>query len=238
MLFRVTPAGQVTSLLSIRKPGRLIQGTDGSLYGTTAAGGTSDHGTVFRVSPSGQLTTLHNFCGLSCPTGDSPISGVVQGSDGNLYGSTYYGGNTYYAGSLFQITPTGGFNTLYIFCAETNCTDGWGPGALTQFTDGTFYGATSGGGATNNGTIFTLSMGLGSFVAARPNFGAAGRSITILGSGFTGTTSVTFNGTPATFAVVSDTYIQAQVPEGATTGSIVVTTPNGSIASNLPFRIQ
>ncbi len=106
-----------------------------------------------------------------------------------------------------------------------------------QATNGTFYGTTQTGGTWRHGTIFALSEGLGPFVAARPSFGSKGQSITILGNNLTGATSVTFNGTPATFTVVSDTYIQAQVPAGATTGRYQVTTPKRQLSSNLPFRI-
>ncbi|MGC2477175.1 MAG: choice-of-anchor tandem repeat GloVer-containing protein [Candidatus Sulfotelmatobacter sp.] len=236
-LFQMTPAGKLTTLFSLHKPNSLIQGSDGSLYGTTGAGGKADHGIVFRLSPAGKLITLHSFCGLNCATGDSPVSGVVEGSDGNLYGTAGLAGLTYYAGALFEITSSGTFNTLYLFCSQSNCEDGWGPGALMQATNGTFYGTTEGGGTSNHGTVYTLSEGLGPFVAARPSFGSAGQSITILGNNLTGATSVTFNGTPATFTVVSDTYIQATVPAGATTGSIQVTTTNGTLSSNLPFRI-
>jgi len=236
-LFQMTPAGKLTTLYSLHKPNSLIQGSDGALYGTTAAGGSHDHGIVFRLSPAGKLTTLHSFCGLDCATGDSPMAGVIEGSDGNLFGTAGLAGLTYYAGALFQITSSGAFNTLYLFCSQSNCGDGWGPGALMQATNGTFYGTTQGGGTSNHGTVYTLSEGLGPFVAARPAFGSAGQSITVLGNNLTGATSVTFHGTPATFTVVSDTYIQATVPAGATTGSIQVATTNGMLSSNLPFRI-
>src|SRR5579872_1986911 len=236
-LFQITLGGKLTTLFSLHKPNSLIQGSDGALYGTTGAGGNADHGIVFRVSPAGKLTTLHSFCGLNCATGDSPGAGVIEGSDGNLYGSAGLAGLTYYAGALFEITSSGAFHTLYLFCSLDNCFDGWGPGQLMQATSGTFYGTTSGGGTSNHGTVYTLSEGLSPFVSARPSFGAAGQSITILGNNLTGATSVTFNGTPATFTVVSDTYIQVTVPAGATTGSIQVTLSSGMLFSNLPFRI-
>jgi uncharacterized protein (TIGR03437 family) len=80
-------------------------------------------------------------------------------------------------------------------------------------------------------------MGLGPFVEAQLNFGKVGRVVNILGNGLTGTTSVTFNGVAATFTVVSDTYIKATVPSGATTGTIEVTTPTGTLSSNVAFRV-
>ena len=104
-----------------------------------------------------------------------------------------------------------------------------------QATNGTFYGTTVGGGTAFGGTVYSLSTGLGPFVAPRPNFGAAGQVITILGNNLTGATSVTFNGTSAKFKVVSDTYIEAAVPVGATAGTIEVTTPSGTLSSNVAF---
>jgi uncharacterized protein (TIGR03437 family) len=80
-------------------------------------------------------------------------------------------------------------------------------------------------------------MGLGPFVAAVPPRDAVGHNLIILGSDLTGATSVTFNGTPATFTVVSATEIKTSVPVGATTGPLVVTTPGGTLSSNVIFRV-
>ena len=235
-IFELTPDGKLTTLGGGEAPNPLIQGGDGNLYGTMTTGGEYARGLVFRMTLAGHGTVLHNFCGVNCATGNTPFSGVVEGSDGNLYGSVAQDGLIGYAGALYEITSSGAFNTLYLFCSETNCDDGSTPGALMQDTNGTFYGTTQTGGTGAYGTIFALSEGLGPFVAARPSFGSKGQSITILGSGLTGATSLTFNGVAATFTAVSDTYIQAQVPAGATTGKIVVTTPSGELSS-LPFLI-
>lgn len=80
-------------------------------------------------------------------------------------------------------------------------------------------------------------IGLGPFVAARSGFGSVGQVVTILGNNLTGSTSVTFNGTTAKFKVVSVTYIQAQVPAGATTGMIEVTTPTETLSRNIVFLV-
>jgi hypothetical protein len=82
-------------------------------------------------------------------------------------------------------------------------------------------------------------MGLHPFVSfVGPQFsGKVGKTIEILGQGFTGTTRVSFNGAAATFKVVSDTYLTATVPAGATTGKVKVVTPNGTLFSNVPFRV-
>ena len=84
------------------------------------------------------------------------------------------------------------------------------------------------------GVLYSLSMGLGPFVSFVPplSSGKVGETIEILGQGFTGTTKVSFNGVSATFALVSDTYLTAVVPAGATTGPVTVTTPGGTLTSN------
>ena len=80
-------------------------------------------------------------------------------------------------------------------------------------------------------------MGLGPFVKTQPHFGAVGAVITIFSTDLTGATSVSFNGTPAAFEIVSATEIRTTVPAGATTGSVQVTTPGGTLASAGPFLV-
>ena len=110
-----------------------------------------------------------------------------------------------------------------------------------QATDGSFYGTTTYGGRDDChigcGTVYKLSIGLGPFVSFVRNPAKAGQAFGILGQGFTGTTSVSLNGTPASFTVVSDTYIRATVPASATTGYVTVTTPSGTLTSNVPFHV-
>jgi uncharacterized repeat protein (TIGR03803 family) len=142
--------------------------------------------------------------------------------------------------SVFEVTapPGSTLTTLYSFCPVTPCTDGTGPLAgLMQATDGNFYGTTDGGGAYGDGTVFSLSVGLGPFVKTVPTSGKVGTAVTILGNNLTGTTSVTFNGTAAAFTVVSSTEITTAVPKGATTGEVQVTTASGTLSSNVPFRV-
>ncbi len=130
----------------------LFQGTDSNFYGMTTRGGVNDTGTVFQITPDGTLTTLHGFTGGA--DGGYPLGGVIQGSDGNFYGTTSQGGanNT---GTVFQITPAGTFTTLYSFSGGT---DGAIPAAgLVQGTDSNFYGTTSIGGSNTYGTVFSIS---------------------------------------------------------------------------------
>ena len=143
--------------------GGLLQASDGNFYGTTNAGGAANFGTVFKITPSGTLTTLYSFCSKAfCADGSAPYAGLTQGRDGNLYGTTYEGGNfvqgsTY--GTIFGITTSGSLSTLYSFCAQANCTDGGYPYAgVTQGSDGNLYGVTKTGGTNNSGTVFKLTM--------------------------------------------------------------------------------
>ena len=106
-----------------------------------------------------------------------------------------------------------------------------------QATSGKFYGTTSGGGVDMSGTVFSLSVGLGPFVETRPTSGEVGTMVIILGTNLTGATSVTFDGTPAEFKVISSSEVTAEVPNGATTGMVKIKTPAGTLASNSVFRV-
>jgi len=260
-LFEITPTGQFTTLYDFctlsncldgsLPQGSLIQATDGNLYGTTAEGGTNDSGTIFKMNPAGQFNTLYNFCSVrnskfQCVDGYMPLAALVQGNDGNFYGTTALGGERGY-GNIFQFTPQGTLTSLYNYCLKGSCPDGMEPGFLMQATNGMFYGNTQIGGDINAcpsdpsgpgcGTIASLNVGLGPFIEATPNFGKVGNTTHILGNNLTGTTSVTFNGVPASFTVVNNTYIKATVPSGATAGTIQVVTPYRTLSSSAAFNV-
>lgn len=130
-------------------------------------------------------------------------------------------------------------STLHHF----DLTDGGFPtGGLVQATNGKFYGTTVRGGSSSNcgygcGTVFSLSVGLGPFVKTNPTSGKVGAKVIILGNNLKGTTSVTFNGTTAPLLKVTASAIETSVPTGATTGTVIVTTPNGTRKSNVAFRV-
>jgi uncharacterized repeat protein (TIGR03803 family) len=247
-IFSIAPAGRLTTLYSFcSKPScadgsapyaPLVQAADGNFYGTTEIGGASDDGTVFEMTPAGKLTTLYSFCSQTgCADGRSPEAGLIQATDGNFYGTTT-GGGAYGEGTIFEVSPLGILTTLYSFCSQPECADGAGStGALVQGTDGNFYGTTRDGGGFGEGTVFSLSTGLASFVKTLPTARAAGGNVTILGNNLTGATSVTFNGAAATLITVSDTAITTTVPTGATTGPVAVVTPSGTLTSNVPFQV-
>ena len=252
--FKITPAGVLKTLYSFCSKagctdgsnpwGGLIQATDGNFYGTTLNGGANSAGTIFRLTPTGKLTTIYTFCSqTNCADGANPYAGVVQANDGNFYGTTPAGGANN-AGTIFKITKAGVLTTLYNFCSQSGCADGSGPFArLVQDTNGSFYGVTSSGGTGTActggcGTIFRLVVGgLSAFVRPLTTSGKVGSTVLLQGSKLTGSTSVTFNGTPATFTVTSETLITTAVPAGATSGNIQVVTPRGTVSSNVPFTV-
>ncbi|HEV2397766.1 MAG TPA: choice-of-anchor tandem repeat GloVer-containing protein [Candidatus Sulfotelmatobacter sp.] len=244
-VFEISSAGKLTTVYNFgagTSPGGpyagIIQGSDGNFYGTTAGGGTTSFGTVYKLVGK-KLTTLYNFCSQpGCADGNYSYAGLIQATDGNFYGTTGSGVNP--GGTVFEITPSGVFTTLYTFCSQANCADGSDPyGGLLQATDGNFYGTTLQGGEQNQyGTVFKLSTGLGPFVQSVTTSGKVGAAVTILGTNLTGSTAVNFGAASASFTVNSTgSAITTTVPSGATTASITVTTPSGTLKSNATFKV-
>ena len=131
----------------------LVQGTNGSLYGTTYGGGATSAGTIFSVTTSGTQTLLHSFKG-GVNDGANPTGGLTLGTDGNFYGTTQQGG-TGSQGVVFKITPAGVLTILHNFNAGTDGTFPWGPPILAS--DGNFYGTTSGGGTKGGGIVYQIT---------------------------------------------------------------------------------
>jgi uncharacterized repeat protein (TIGR03803 family) len=132
----------------------VIQAGDRNLYGTTAYGGQYGNGTIFKITTNGALTTLYSFTGGS--DGSSPVAALIQASDGNLYGTTAYGGGAYGGdGTVFQITTNGTLTTLGWF----NGANGANPQApLVEGMDDNLYGVAQNGGPSDNGVIFRLTV--------------------------------------------------------------------------------
>src|SRR5271166_1836218 len=158
-VFKIAPMGTLTTLHSfdgsdgLQPYGGLVLATNGDSYGTTEfggpnCGGAGGDGTVFKITSSGVLTPMHDFSGTD---GSNPYATLIQAADGDLYGTTVYGGVNSVCnsgnGTVFKMTPNGALTTLYRFCSQNGCTDGAQPYAgLVQAANGNFYGTTYQGG--------------------------------------------------------------------------------------------
>ena len=153
-------------------PSALIQASDGNFYGTTYYGGVNGDGTAFRIDRFGHVTILHSFGDPNTPNdGTKPSAALIQGADGNFYGTTYYGGANSFlqGGTAFRMTTSGNVTVLHSFGASGSH-DGTNPSAaLIQGADGNFYGTTYDGGTNGNGdgTVFKLTVSA-TTVPARP----------------------------------------------------------------------
>jgi len=180
-VFKVSTSGALITLHSfditdgVNPYGALLFASDGNFYGTTNAAGActtvgAGCGTVFRISPQGDFKTLYNFClETGCPDGEFPVGGLIEGSDGNFYGTTNAGGNSICpgggCGTIYRITPSGALTTLHRF----NNTDGAYPApALVEVRKGLLYGTTAAGGANNDGTVFSITAN--GFLTTRHTF--------------------------------------------------------------------
>ena len=154
-VFCLTTNGVLTTLLSLTSfnanpQSALLQAADGNLYGTSSVGGTHNVGTIFRVTTNGALTTLASF--NQPVTGAKPVTALLQGPDGNFYGTAPSGG-AYDLGTIFKMTPAGALSPLISF-ADTNGSYPSSP--LVLGPNGDFYGTTSSGGANESGTLFSV----------------------------------------------------------------------------------
>jgi uncharacterized repeat protein (TIGR03803 family) len=249
IVYRVTPSGQYTVLYTFPagngSEGGLMQATNEWLYGTwvdSMAECPNPGGGVFAISLSGRYQSILQFPGCDLQGSIGPGAGLIEASNGLLYGSLQQLG-TFNYGSIFSLSLDG---SSFQKIAEFNFSDGadpasWGP-ALTQGSDGSLYGTTVGGGSQGGGTVFQLNLGLTpplpSVRLLQPSSGAPGATVRLTGNYLLGLTAVTFNGTPAAFTAINVNYADAVVPPGATTGPITVTTMNGSAATTTSFTVQ
>lgn len=234
-VFQVTPAGTLRMLTAFNGTNGshpvagLVQGNDGNFYGTTTYGGTNgDHGTVFQVTPAGALRTLVAFDGAN---GGNPVAGLVQGSDGNFYGTTIRGG-AHDLGTVFKVTPEGALTMLVSF----NATNGGVPcAALVEGTNGNFYGTTKFGGnlsldgGSGFGTVFQMTPDgvLTTLVAFSGDTGAIplGGLVQDSGGNFYGTTA--FGGDLSLNAGYGFGTVFRMTPAGARTTLVTFTGANG-----------
>jgi len=243
-VFEITTAGVETTLHSFIKsdganPNGWMVATGGDFYGTTGNGGANGDGTVFKMTSAGTVTTLYSFCKLaSCADGSGPTAGLMQATDGNLYGVTNNGGANGH-GAVYELTLKGVFTTLYSFCSQTSCEDGAGPqGGLMQDTNGDLYGITAYGGSSYDGVVFSISTGLKPFVTLESANGNVGAKVGILGDGFDSASVVKFNGVTATSTLTEAGLLTATVPKGATDGFVTVTTVTTTLTSTQKFIVH
>ena len=233
-VFRMTGTGQVSSVANLpgnstdfEAVGPLTLGHDGSLYGCK-------NGMAFKVDPQGTVTPLVSFTG---PNGLRPRAALIEGPDGNFYGSTYEGGdhdpdpaNPRPGGTIFRLTPAGNLTTLVSFSDAT----GTAPNsALAIGNDGCFYGTTSKGGSTDGGTVFRLTVFPPQIIGVFPGTNPEGDpQFAIVGRFFSGTTDIAVDGIPASsFAIDAPTKVTAILPPDANlNGTLFLATPLGSVA--------
>ena len=227
----------------------LLQASDGNLYGTASDGGALSTyyqcGTLFKITTKGVFTKLWDFNTTATPlNGFIPYGGLIQASDGNLYGTTQAGGGTPNSGTVYELTLGGTLSQVTSFDSTTT---GAAPQSVPlQAADGTLYITNSIDGGTNlsqsdEGTIVQIVSGLPApkpvVLKFAPASGMVGQKVTISGGSFIGTTAVSFNGTAATFKVKSTNTLTTTVPAGATTGPITVTNAGGSTTSVASFTV-
>ena len=154
--YKITmPAGMFSVLANLPGPSiaPLIAATDGNLYGTTISGGKFNDGTVFQLTRKGVLKDVYDFGTSSSSDGVTPDAPVMQGADGKLYGTTYWGGATG-LGTIYSLTTAGVYKSLHSF----NGTDGSHPqSGLVQGSDNFLYGTTLAGGGLGDGAFFKIN---------------------------------------------------------------------------------
>jgi len=276
-VFQITPAGKLTTLHNFCSVsncadgwdpvGPLVPAANGNLYGATRSGGVNLAGTLFEITPGGELTTLYAFCSLpNCADGFSPLAGLVQATSGAFYGATDGGWEGAQPdGTIFILSAgLGPFVKTQPTFAKEGATigilgQGFGDTSVVQFggvqatnikiSESSFLFATVPAGAlTGSVTVTTGATTLTSnqpfrvkpqVVSFDPPSGAVGTQVTITGTGFTQTNGVGFgDNVPAAFTVNSDTQVRATVPVGAKTGPIGVVTKGGTAISSATFTLN
>jgi uncharacterized repeat protein (TIGR03803 family) len=239
----------------------LFQATDGNFYGTASAGGSGSDGTIFKMTPGGGYSAVHNFIGTD---GKTPEMGLYQHTNGILYSATQAGGTGNDSGEFYSLNigaapfarlmPTSGKVGTSVgifgqgFTGATAVSFGGVPAVTFSVVSDTYLTATVPVGAlTGTVTVTTLGGPLASnqqfnviptISHLAPGSGPVGSTISIIGTGLTQTSAVTFGGVAATsFHVVSDSKVTGVVPTGAKTGKVVVTTAGGKATSMQTFKV-
>ncbi len=243
--------------------GGLVLATDGNFYGTTVQGGTYGYGVIFRISPAGDFSVLFNFEAYPSTSGYTPNSPLVQRTDGILYGDTDAGPIEGYYGTFFSfdvglhpfvslLTTSGEVGQVIEILGNgltgtTSVKFGSGSASFTVVSDTYMTAVVPATGTTGAVTVtspsgirisnktFRVLPVLSSF---SPTSGPVGAEVVIHGTGLTQTTEVTFGGVKATtFKVKSTSEVTVDVPDGAKTGKIEITTKGGTATSATSFTV-
>jgi hypothetical protein len=241
-VWRVTPTGSFSQVYNMPNGTTygmpLVQSTDGSLYGTIDLGGANGTGVFYKLTLTGQYTTLYTF---PKDKNNSYPTWLIEGSDGNFYGATLGNLNAGGHSRIFRMTRSGQYSVVYEMNAP-NGDSGICQCDMIQGSDGIIYGTAQAGGPTGSGEVFALDAGLPKprprALRFRPESGAAGTKVLIWGANLLAA-SVQFNGAAAVEASNSGSnYVWATVPSGATSGPITVTTPGGTAVTHSPFTVS
>jgi len=272
-VFKISPTGSGYLVLhnfdrtadindGIQPLGNLALGTDGNVYGTTGGGGHQNAGALFRVTPSGQYSTLYSFCPVSgCKDGFFPQTGMVQHTNGKFYGATESGGQTVNGGEFYSLdmglSPFVSLVAVWGKVGSTIEVLGQGfngtskvklGGSAANFTvvsdtyltarvpDGSsgFVTVTTPGGTLTSSRKFFVTPAITTF---GPTSGPVGTQVVITGKGLIQATKVTLGSKSASFVVNSDTQVTATVPAGAVTNKFSITTPGGKASSKTSFTV-
>ena len=167
--FQVTPTGTLTVLHFFDGTfsgttdgcyplGLPVQASDGNFYGTTFECGVNDAGILYKITPAGVFSVIHPFA-FGSADGNQPEGALIQGSDGNLWGTLSFGGANN-GGAVFKSTLKGTESLVFSFASCPGTTTGCNPFAgLVQGTDGNYYGTAEQGGANNQGVAFKVTPG-------------------------------------------------------------------------------
>jgi uncharacterized repeat protein (TIGR03803 family) len=233
----------------------VIEGTDGSFYGSTAQGGANGLGFVYKLTTSGEVKAFapippshFDYSFTVTDAANGVPRAMTQGSDGNFYGDARdcddlgADGCQYYEdyGGVFEITPEGTFSWVQQFDL-TSGANGTNPDSKVSHTSGVLYGVTGLGGEYNDGVMYSITLNdVEQAQFCRPQVlagQAGGAPIGILGQGFGSSSQVYFGGVPAAITSTTPTYITATIPPGAQTGLVTVTTGSTTLSSLQTFYV-
>jgi hypothetical protein len=240
-LYRLTPSGEYTQFVTFPTSyggaygNSLMAASDGYLYGTFSQGGANNTGFIYHATLAGEYEIVASFPAKGTDEGMYYPNSLMEASDGALYGSTVNN-------AIFRYDLKTQALTLVYQMNRDNLQGGCAPCQFLQGMDGKLYSSASTGGP-GGGAVFSLDFGLPppppTVGALLPSSGTVGQQVMLWGSHLLGATSVTFNGVPArSVQITSAQSVLVDVPAGATTGPVTITTANGSQTTKENFSVE